>query len=95
MFAIVARLKVQQDKEDEFVEVMSELARQVREEEDGCLLYQLSKAKEPHLFVMMERYASKEALAEHSKTAHFAKAVARFGPLLDGEPQIEILKEIV
>lgn len=95
MFAIVARMKVAEGKDEEFVAVMTELAGEVRKNEPGCTLYQLCKSQgEPGLYVMLERYASQQALADHSKTAHFRAAMPKLGPLLDGAAQIDILQEV-
>jgi quinol monooxygenase YgiN len=94
MLAIIARLNVQPGKESEFEAAMSELAAAVRKNEAGCTLYQLSKGKDVGKYVMMERYATQEALAAHGQTEYFRAGVGKFGPLLAGRPEIEILTEL-
>ena len=94
MLAIIARLNVQSGKESEFEAAMTELAAAVRKNEPGCTLYQLSKGKDVGKYVMMERYASQEALTAHGQTEYFRAGVGKFGPLLAGRPEIEILTEL-
>lgn len=91
---IIATIRVQTGKESAFEEVFSELAGHVKANEPGCVLYDLFKSKTPSTYIVMEQYASPEALAAHGKTAHFLAAGPRLAPLLDGRPAIEILEKV-
>ena len=91
---IIATIKVQAGKEQDFEVVFRELAGQVKQNEPGCLLYDLFKSKTPSTYVVMEQYANAEALAAHGKTAHFVAAGPKLAPLLDGRPAIEMLEKV-
>lgn len=90
---IIATLKIKPGKEAEFEAVFKDLAAQVKQNEPGCLLYDLFKSKEASTYVVMEQYASGEALAAHGKTAHYLAAGPKLGAVLDGRPQIDILQK--
>ncbi|PLK49685.1 putative quinol monooxygenase [Uliginosibacterium sp. TH139] len=46
--------------------------------EPGCIQYELfSDEEDENKFILVERWASQEALAAHGKTAHMLAAVAR------------------
>lgn len=45
-------------------------------------------------YVFIERWASREALAEHEQTAHFKQLLADLDGLLAEPPQIMILEEL-
>lgn len=91
---IVATLKVQAGKEGEFEEIFKGLSAAVKQNEPGCVLYELFKSKQPLTYVVMEQYANGEALAAHGKTAYFLAAGPKLGAVLDGRPQIDILQKV-
>ena len=64
---ILATIKVKPGKEAEFETVFRELAGQVKQNEPGCLLYDLFRSKTPSTYVVMEQYANAEALAAHAR----------------------------
>ncbi|WCE08673.1 MULTISPECIES: putative quinol monooxygenase [Pseudomonas] len=45
-------------------------------------------------YVFIERWASREALAEHEETAHFKQLLADLDGLLSEPPQVMILEEL-
>ncbi|MEQ1753733.1 MAG: putative quinol monooxygenase [Micropepsaceae bacterium] len=91
---IVATLKIKAGHETEFESAARELIAAVKKNEPGCLQYELFKSKQPSTYVFMEQYATSEALAAHSKTAHYVAAGPKLGAVLDGRPQIEILEKV-
>ena len=48
----------------------------------------------PGRYVFIERWASREALAEHEQTAHFKQLLTDLDGLLAEPPQIMILEEL-
>ena len=95
MIGIVATLKVQEGKGPEFESVFKGLAEQVRANEKGCHLYQLTKSRtEPDTYKVMELYADQDALTHHGGTDYFKASGAKMGPLLAGRPQIEYLDTV-
>ncbi|MDD9933873.1 MAG: putative quinol monooxygenase [Myxococcales bacterium] len=94
MIAVIAKLKVADGKEGDFEALIAELAKTVLEKEEGCVMYQLCKSQQAGTYVMIERYKDQEAFGVHAQTEHFRAAVARFGEVLAGAPEIEILTEV-
>lgn len=94
MLAVIATLEVKEGMESEFEAVMKELAAKVTANEPGCSLYALYRAKAPRTYVMLERYADKDALAAHSQSDHFRGAMGRLMGCLGGAPKIETLQAV-
>ena len=89
---VVATLKIQDGKGEEFEAFATELAKQVRANEPGCLMYQLTKSKtEPNTYKFLELYQDADALAHHGQTEYFKAAGPKFGAVLAGRPEIERL----
>ncbi|MFZ3033067.1 MAG: putative quinol monooxygenase [Parvibaculum sp.] len=86
---LVATLKVQPEKADEFAKIFSELRAQVKANEKGCLQYDFFKSKsEEGTFIVMEQYATQADLDAHGKTEYFKAAGAKFGGMLAGAPSL-------
>lgn len=86
---LVATLKVQPEKADEFAKVFGELRAQVKANEKGCLQYDFFKSKsEEGTFIVMEQYATQADLDAHGKTDYFKAAGAKFGSMLAGAPSL-------
>lgn len=94
MVIVIARMKVADGKADEFRSIMQDLASQVLDKEPGCKSYQVCTAREPGVFVIVERYVDKAALEAHGKSEHFTAAFPKLGAVLDGQPQLEVLREV-
>ncbi len=72
---LLVRYQAKPDGREAFVEAMnsSGLLEQIRSEE-GCLLYDYYYcAKDPDQLLLVERWASQEALALHAAQPHMAK----------------------
>lgn len=91
--AIIAQLKVARGKEAEFERVMLGLAAEVRAKEPGNMLYTLCKDAEGN-YLVMELYASAEALAAHGQSDHFKAAGPKFAGLMAGAPAIQRLEVV-
>jgi quinol monooxygenase YgiN len=95
MLTIVATLPIQSGKTDEFEKVFAELAEQVLANEPGCKRYELCRSTvNPTTYVVVENYADQESLNSHGKTPYFLAAFGKFGGLLAGAPQMEVVKPI-
>lgn len=96
MIAVVAKLKVQDGKGDEFAEAAKEMVTAVAQAEAGrTLMYSLHRSQEdPNLFVFYEQYADADALAAHGTTDHMRAFGGKIRGLLDGRPQIERLDPV-
>lgn len=95
MIGVVATLKVQDGKGDEFEAVFKDLMAQVKANEPGCLVYQLTKSRaEAGTYKVLEIYANEEALKAHGQTEYFKAAGPKMGPCLAGRPEIEMLDAV-
>lgn len=90
MIAVVAKLTVQEGKEDEFKAAGAEMVAAVKANEAGrTLQYSLTQSqKAPAEFYFIEAYADDEAMAAHGKTPHMAAFGGKIGALLAGRPEI-------
>lgn len=94
MLVVVAKMKAKLGKEQEMEEALRWIIPQV-ESEEGTLQYILHRAKkEPGTFLFYEKYRDKSALNAHGSTPYFAELFGKIGPLLDGDPTIEIYEDI-
>ena len=89
---IVATIRIQDGKAEEFETFFTELAKQVRANEPGNLAYQLTKSRtEPNLYKVLELYTDQDAVTLHGGTEYFKAAGPKFGAVLAGRPEIEYL----
>jgi len=95
MIGVIAELKIQDGKQDEFEAVFTALAAEVREKEDGNRLYQLTKSRaDPTVYKVMELYVDQAALDAHGQTDHFKAAGKKMGGCMGGAPKIEIVDAV-
>lgn len=92
MIGIVATIKVQEAKAAEFEGIFKDLSAQVRANEPGNLMYQLTKSRtEPNTYKVLELYKDEDAVKVHGGTEYFKAAGGKMGPCLAGRPEIEYL----
>lgn len=73
MIYVIATLTVHPDKRADFLENARTVIAATQREE-GCVSYDLhSSITEPHLFVFVERWSSREALDAHFGTPHLGE----------------------
>ena len=86
---IIATLKVQHDKVEEFEEAFKQLMAVVRNNEPGNNFYELHRSRdEADTYVVMEQYVDQAALDLHGKSDEFKSVSARLGGCLAGAPEI-------
>lgn len=95
MIGVIATLRVQAGKAEEFEDVMRELMARVKANEPGCLTYQLTRHRsEPGVYKVLELYANQEAATAHAESAHFRAAGPKLAGLLAAMPEIEYLDAV-
>lgn len=95
MITVIAKLKAREGKEALLAETCALLAGEVREKEKDCLMYiPHVSLKSPAEIVFVEKYANQEAFDNHRQTPYFKAASGKFKELLDGPPEVNILKEL-
>jgi quinol monooxygenase YgiN len=95
MMTIVARMRIKGDKTAEAEQALLEMAEYVRANEPGTLRYTLHRGiGDPTQLLMYEQYADQAAVDAHGTSARIQQLFATLGPLLDGQPSIEMFTEI-
>ncbi len=90
MLVVIATMTAQAGKEQEMEKALLDIIPKV-ETEAGTLTYALHRVrKEPRKFIMYEKYRDKESFQHHGATPYFAELFGKIGPLLDGNPTLEI-----
>ena len=91
---IVATLRVQPGKEEEFEGVFAELAPAVAANEPGNSYYKLFRTAETGVYKVLECYDDDAAVEAHRASDHFRSLGAKLGPCLAGAPEIERLSAV-
>lgn len=95
MIGVVATLKVQEAKASEFEQIFTDLAKLVRANEPGNIVYQLTKSRtDPTVYKVLELYKDQDSLSAHGQTDYFKAAGAKMGPCMAGRPEIEYLDAV-
>jgi quinol monooxygenase YgiN len=89
---IIARITVQEDKNEEFETLFLGLTEMVLANEEGTLIYALTRSKSnSQEYVVMEQYRSAADLDAHGKTDYFREANKAMAGLVAAAPIIEVL----
>lgn len=92
---VIAKLTVQAGKNKEFEGIFTRLMAAVNENESGCNFYALHQSRtDPQTYMVLEQYATEEALAVHSKTDYFRSIGAELAPCMAKAPEIEYMDAI-
>lgn len=81
MIRIIAAFQIQPEKTQEAIDIAKELVSETRKER-GCDQYDLvQSATEPSQIVILEGWATQEALDAHSASEHFTRLVPKLEAL--------------
>ena len=95
MMTIIAKMKIKAGKEGDAERALLDMVEYVRANEPGTVRYTLHRAiGDATQLLMYEQYASQEAVDTHGTSARIQQLFATLGPLLDGQPSIEMFNEV-
>jgi len=95
MIAVVATLRVQEGRRDEFERIIRDLTGRVRANEPGTLLYQLARSRTgSNTYKMIELYLDEEAQNQHRGARHVKELGQAMVACLDGATRLEVLDAI-
>ena len=96
MLPVIAKITVQEGKEEEFKTAAGEMIAAVKQNEAGrTLQYSLAQSqKAPTEFYFIELYADADAMAAHRETPHMAAFGGKIGGMLAGRPEITRLDHV-
>jgi quinol monooxygenase YgiN len=96
MITLIAKLKAKPGKEALLAEECVKLAKNVRGNEKGCLMYTPHVSTENSAeIVFVEKYTDQEAFNAHGQTPYFKAFKEKCGEFADGNSQIQFLKELI
>lgn len=94
MMIINAKIKVLEEKRDEYLELMETLVEESRKE-TGVLFYNhYEDVQERNTFVVVENYIDEAAIKAHNESAHFQTFNNKIGDFVSENPVIEIAQQI-
>ena len=94
MITLIARIIAQPGKEALLAEEIVKIARTVREQEKGCLMYiPHVSADNPAEIILLEKYSDQEAFDAHVQTPDFKQYRERTKELV-AERVLQYLKEL-
>lgn len=95
MKTVLAILKALPGKETELAEACAQLAKEVRTNEAGNVMYLAHVTEsDPSEIVFVEKYKDEQAMADHRHSAHYRAAGAKFKDLIAAPPVVKILNEL-
>lgn len=93
-FGLLVSLKVREDKLDAFLAV-AKTAQAASRKEPGCSEYTFHQGVEsPTDVYVTEKWKNLGALKEHFASQHFQSMAGQLGDLLQGSPQIRVIREV-
>lgn len=91
---VIARIHVLPGQEQNFENIMLDLAQMVRRDEPGVIFYHMCTGDATGTYTFVERYVSKAAFDNHIQTPYFLSASAKLAGMLAGAPEMEVLTEL-
>ena len=89
------RVETRSGAGSEFISIVSDLAHRVRNEEDGCTFYHVTRAMgSPDHFAVHARFEDWTAFKDHADTPHLKRAMPRINALLASPLGLEIYLEV-
>ncbi|MCC6789858.1 MAG: antibiotic biosynthesis monooxygenase [Hyphomonadaceae bacterium] len=91
----IVRVETLSGKSGEFASILSDLAHRVRNEEDGCTAYHVTRAlgSSDH-FAVHARFEDWAAFKGHADTAHLKRALPRINALLAAPIAMELYLDV-
>lgn len=94
MMIINAKIKILEEKRDEYLKLMESLVEETRKE-DGVLYYShFEDVQESNTFVVVENYIDEAAINSHMESPHFQNFNNKVKEYVAEEPVIEIAQQI-
>jgi quinol monooxygenase YgiN len=87
---VVATIHPKPEHRDAVVDAFVDTVARVHAEDEGCELYALHEGRDR--LVMVEKWASPEALAAHGRSAALSELNTRVAGLLESAPDVQILQ---
>lgn len=94
MINLTATFTTKDGAADDFEQTIAAVRPQMLAD-PGCLRYDLQRVSgRPGVYVLLEAYSDGDALKRHAQSEGFVALSAKFPELIEGEPDIVILKPV-
>ena len=88
MIVLLAKSRLQEGKQQEFISVAEKLVRATREE-PGCIYYDLVQdASDENVFYFVEKYQDDAAVEAHKASVHFQTYVPMLNAFREGPSEV-------
>lgn len=95
MIQTVSKIYVMEDRGDEFLEVFKRMIEPTKKEK-GYIEYEMYQDEEdPSLFIVLEKWESKEDFDSHLKSEHFDKIVPEMVKLMTKETEFNLCRRVL
>ena len=95
MIGVVAVIRVKEGREPEFERVFAEMTAQVKTNEPGNQMYQLTRSRaEPGTYKVLEMYVDQAALEAHGASEHYKEGGRKLRDLVQARPEVEVLDAV-
>ena len=96
MIGVVAVIRAKEGREAEFERVFAEMTAQVKANEPGNHMYQLTRSRtDARIYKVLEMYADQAALEAHGASEHYKAGGGKLRDLVEGRPQVEVLDAVL
>jgi quinol monooxygenase YgiN len=87
---VVAKLTIQEGKNEEFETIFGELQAAVNSNEPGCNFYAVHKSRDSETaYVVLEQYTDQAALDAHGASEHMKSIGGKLGSVMGGRPEVD------
>ncbi|GGG92784.1 antibiotic biosynthesis monooxygenase [Staphylococcus pragensis] len=90
MIIINAKLKVNEDYRDDYLDLMKKLVESSRQEEGNTFYSHYEDVDERNSFVVVENYKDQQAVETHNHLEHFRVFSENIGKYITEEPVIDV-----
>ncbi|BBD89125.1 putative quinol monooxygenase [Staphylococcus caprae] len=94
MIIINAKLQIDENKRDDYLELMNELVQNSRQEEGNVFYHHYEDVNEKNVFVVVENYKDEHAVQAHNDSGHFQTFSQHIGDYVIKEPEINVSETI-
>ena len=95
MVKVVADNYIKTEKEEEFILLAKQLVQTTRENDLGCIRYELLQdMKNPQHLIMLEEWEDQVALDRHLSSEHFQETMARFADCMENPGEVHLFQKL-
>lgn len=89
MIIINAKIKVDENKREDYLQLMADLVEHSRQEKGNLFYHHYEDVSEANTFVVVENYKDKNAVEEHNQSEHFQTFSQNISKFITEEPKID------